>query len=221
MIAERKDDLFVVPGLGYHWGILENGRGRAASRPTCWPRPSTRRSGSSAAWRWTSCARRASASSPAATTASSGARTASTPRTSSSSSPTWASRRWRRSSPRRSTAPSCCASSTRRGTIEEGKYADLLVVDGDPLEDIAILQDRSKLALVMKDGKVMVNTLGLAAGAHRDPRLHRWTSSTSSARRPRCRPCRRPPRCSIDRRPAPINAATVRGTGIAGPANRI
>jgi cytosine/adenosine deaminase-related metal-dependent hydrolase len=47
------------------------------------------------------------------------------------------------------------------GTVEEGKFADLLVVDGDPLEDIAILQDRSRLAMVMKDGKVMVNTLGL------------------------------------------------------------
>ena len=47
------------------------------------------------------------------------------------------------------------------GTIEEGKCADILVVDGDPLEDIAILQDRSKLAMVMKDGKVMVNSLGL------------------------------------------------------------
>ena len=32
---------------------------------------------------------------------------------------------------------------------------------GDPLENIAIFQDRSKLALVMKDGKVYVNTLGL------------------------------------------------------------
>jgi imidazolonepropionase-like amidohydrolase len=47
------------------------------------------------------------------------------------------------------------------GTIEEGKLADLLVVDGDPIADIAILQDRSKLALVMKDGKVMVNAFGL------------------------------------------------------------
>jgi hypothetical protein len=47
------------------------------------------------------------------------------------------------------------------GTVEAGKLADLLVVDGDPLADIAILQDRSRLALVMKDGKVMVNTLGL------------------------------------------------------------
>jgi imidazolonepropionase-like amidohydrolase len=47
------------------------------------------------------------------------------------------------------------------GTVEEGKRADILVVDGDPLADIAILQDRSKLTMVMKDGKVMVNTLGL------------------------------------------------------------
>jgi hypothetical protein len=47
------------------------------------------------------------------------------------------------------------------GTVEAGKFADLLVVDGDPLENIAILQDRSRLAMVMKDGKVMVNTLGL------------------------------------------------------------
>ena len=46
------------------------------------------------------------------------------------------------------------------GTVEEGKCADVIVVDGDPLEDIAILQDRSKLSLVMKDGKVMVNSLG-------------------------------------------------------------
>ena len=52
------------------------------------------------------------------------------------------------------------------GTVDEGKCADLLVVDGDPLEDIAIFQDRSKLSLVMKDGKVMVNTLGLAQELH-------------------------------------------------------
>ena len=52
------------------------------------------------------------------------------------------------------------------GTVAAGKFADLLVVDGDPLADIAILQDRSKLALVMKDGKVMVNTLGLPQALH-------------------------------------------------------
>jgi imidazolonepropionase-like amidohydrolase len=47
------------------------------------------------------------------------------------------------------------------GTIEEGKRADILVVNGNPLEDIAILQDRAKLDMVMKDGKVYVNNLGL------------------------------------------------------------
>jgi imidazolonepropionase-like amidohydrolase len=47
------------------------------------------------------------------------------------------------------------------GTITEGKCADVIVVDGDPLEDIAILQDRSKLSMVMRDGKVYVNDFGL------------------------------------------------------------
>ena len=41
------------------------------------------------------------------------------------------------------------------GTLEEGKRADILVVDGDPLADIAVLQDRERLALVMKDGAVV------------------------------------------------------------------
>jgi imidazolonepropionase-like amidohydrolase len=55
------------------------------------------------------------------------------------------------------------------GTVEEGKCADLVVVDGDPLADIAILQDRSKLDMVMKDGKVMVNQLGLPQELHPIP----------------------------------------------------
>jgi imidazolonepropionase-like amidohydrolase len=38
------------------------------------------------------------------------------------------------------------------GTIEVGKLADLLVVNGDPVEDIAVLQDRANLDVVMKDG---------------------------------------------------------------------
>ena len=41
------------------------------------------------------------------------------------------------------------------GTLEEGKLADILVVDGDPLADIAVLQDRQRLAVVMKDGAVV------------------------------------------------------------------
>jgi len=38
------------------------------------------------------------------------------------------------------------------GTLEAGKRADLLVVDGDPLADITVLRRRESLALVMKDG---------------------------------------------------------------------
>jgi imidazolonepropionase-like amidohydrolase len=39
------------------------------------------------------------------------------------------------------------------GTIEAGKLADLLVVNGDPVKDIAVLQDRANLDVVMKGGK--------------------------------------------------------------------
>jgi imidazolonepropionase-like amidohydrolase len=39
------------------------------------------------------------------------------------------------------------------GEIREGWLADLLLVDGDPLSNIAILQDKHKLLAVMKDGE--------------------------------------------------------------------
>jgi len=39
------------------------------------------------------------------------------------------------------------------GTIESGKYADLVAVYGDPLSDIRILQDESKIAHVLKRGE--------------------------------------------------------------------
>ncbi|MEU6374960.1 amidohydrolase family protein [Streptomyces sp. NPDC046909] len=38
------------------------------------------------------------------------------------------------------------------GLIQEGFLADLVLVDGDPLADITILQDRDRLAAIMKDG---------------------------------------------------------------------
>ncbi len=38
------------------------------------------------------------------------------------------------------------------GTIEQGKLADLLVVDGDPTVDIAVLQDPTKLLAILKGG---------------------------------------------------------------------
>ena len=44
------------------------------------------------------------------------------------------------------------------GVIEENAYADLLLIDGNPLEDISILTDPEKnLAFTMKDGKIYKN----------------------------------------------------------------
>ncbi len=40
------------------------------------------------------------------------------------------------------------------GTLEAGKYADLVIVDGNPLADIRILQDHSRITAVMKDGQL-------------------------------------------------------------------
>jgi imidazolonepropionase-like amidohydrolase len=40
------------------------------------------------------------------------------------------------------------------GTLEEGKYADLVIVDGDPLADLSVLQDHSRITAVMKDGQL-------------------------------------------------------------------
>ena len=39
------------------------------------------------------------------------------------------------------------------GQVREGFLADLLLVDGDPLADIRILQDRARILAVMKDGE--------------------------------------------------------------------
>jgi imidazolonepropionase-like amidohydrolase len=45
------------------------------------------------------------------------------------------------------------------GVIEEGAYADLVIVNGNPLEDITLLADPEKnLKLIMKDGKIIKNT---------------------------------------------------------------
>jgi imidazolonepropionase-like amidohydrolase len=50
--------------------------------------------------------------------------------------------------------------SGKRHPYQEGAYADLLVIDGNPLNDITILADPEKnLRIIMKDGKIYKNTL--------------------------------------------------------------
>jgi imidazolonepropionase-like amidohydrolase len=41
---------------------------------------------------------------------------------------------------------------TAVGTLEPGKWADALVIDGDPLQDIRVLQDRIRIRGVLKGG---------------------------------------------------------------------
>jgi imidazolonepropionase-like amidohydrolase len=43
------------------------------------------------------------------------------------------------------------------GVIEEGALADLLLVDGDPLANLDLLNDSAKLLVIMKDGKIYKN----------------------------------------------------------------
>ena len=46
------------------------------------------------------------------------------------------------------------------GTIREGALADMLLVDGNPLEDIRILTNHDRLVMIMKDGQLHKNTSG-------------------------------------------------------------
>src|SRR5215470_3895680 len=46
------------------------------------------------------------------------------------------------------------------GVVEEGALADLLLVDGNPIEDIKLIEDPVKnFVLIMKDGQIYKNTL--------------------------------------------------------------
>ncbi len=40
------------------------------------------------------------------------------------------------------------------GTLEAGKFADILIVDGNPIEDIKIMQDQSRLSAIIKGGNI-------------------------------------------------------------------
>jgi imidazolonepropionase-like amidohydrolase len=56
------------------------------------------------------------------------------------------------------------------GTLRPGKLADLLVVDGDPLDDISVLEDSSRLLAIMKGGVLVKDEL--ARLDHTDQPVH-------------------------------------------------
>lgn len=46
------------------------------------------------------------------------------------------------------------------GVIREGAYADMILVDGDPLEDIDLISDaEANFDLIMKDGVIYKNAV--------------------------------------------------------------
>ena len=56
-------------------------------------------------------------------------------------------------------AAECLGREADLGTVEPGKLADLVVVAGDPLADIALLRDINRIALVIKDGAIEANRI--------------------------------------------------------------
>jgi len=56
-------------------------------------------------------------------------------------------------------AGECIGRGDELGTIETGKLADLIVVDGDPLADVTLLQDPARIALVIKGGAIAATKL--------------------------------------------------------------
>jgi imidazolonepropionase-like amidohydrolase len=42
------------------------------------------------------------------------------------------------------------------GSIEIGKFADIVIVDGDPLQDVTILQEKRRIIKVIKNGEIVV-----------------------------------------------------------------
>jgi imidazolonepropionase-like amidohydrolase len=46
---------------------------------------------------------------------------------------------------------------SRTGVVEAGRWADLLVVDGDPLADIRVLQQPERIHAVFRDGRLLID----------------------------------------------------------------
>ena len=54
-------------------------------------------------------------------------------------------------------AAQCLALEREVGTLEKGRLADLVVVLGNPLDDITVLLDPARIELVLKGGAVAVD----------------------------------------------------------------
>jgi hypothetical protein len=59
------------------------------------------------------------------------------------------------------------------GVLEAGSFADILLINGNPVEDLDLLTDKDNIKLIMKDGKIFKNTLGLLTAEDIRPRNFR------------------------------------------------
>lgn len=64
-------------------------------------------------------------------------------------------------------AAECMDVQAEVGTLEAGKEADLLVLDGDPLQEIGVIRRRERLALVMQGGQAVAGTMQPAVAHQR------------------------------------------------------
>jgi len=56
----------------------------------------------------------------------------------------------------------CLRLESRIGTIEPGKEADMLILEGDPLKDIQIMAKKEKIRGIIKGGKKVVWKIPIA-----------------------------------------------------------
>jgi imidazolonepropionase-like amidohydrolase len=56
-------------------------------------------------------------------------------------------------------AAECIGREKDFGTVAKGKFADILVVDGDPLKDIGVFRAENRIKMVMKGGVAYVDNL--------------------------------------------------------------
>ena len=57
-------------------------------------------------------------------------------------------------------AAEICGEEKNCGTLEAGKYADVISVDGNPLDNIGLIADPGNaFVVIMKDGKIYKNAM--------------------------------------------------------------
>ena len=147
-LEAARDRIFVAPAIGHTWSLAEYGPSMGI------PAKRVQAAADEVAFSvdtYSRCASAGSACCLAATTGSPRARTAHMRKTSSSSSTFSVFRRWRLVAATKH-GGEIMGKAGELGIVKPGALADLVLVAGDPLANIAILQDRGKLRMIMNNG---------------------------------------------------------------------